>query len=342
MIYCNNLDFACRGDGEEVLPFINNDPSNLPNLVWRRNGDIILNPRQFVDINKYPMPALDLLRPDTNPAAPIGIFSSKRRIAQIIATRGCYYPCTFCGVPSISGKNIRLRKYEHILQEIEILISRYNIEEIHFIDDNITASPRNWFINLLEELIHSKFPARYAFPSGIRIDSLDDQICELMKRAGVYSFAVGIESANQKTIDLLGKKLNINIVQKKLEIISKYKFDVQGCFILGHPSESLMDMIRTIGFACKSRITRAGFFVFTPFPGSKEWNSIRSRYPMKEWQNIISKFNIYSHPPEIERRISNFTLKCIQLYAYLRFYLRPKILIKILSRIKTFFQIKLF
>ena len=339
--FLKSVDFACCGDGEETLPFIfDKSPDEIPNLVWRKNGDIIVNKRHTVDINRYPMPAWDIIKPDTYPPAPIGIFSESRKIAQIITTRGCPYPCSFCGVPLIAGRVMRTRKYEYILSEIELLISRYGMEEIHIIDDNLTIAPRKWLIGFLKELVRAKFPVKFALPSGIRVDLLNEEILHLMKEAGFSAFALGIESANQKTLDIMEKKLKVETVVKKLELVKKFGFYVQGNFILGYPTESIKDNIRTIMFACSLPIQKAGFFIFNPFPGTKEWKSIRDKYPMDMWHRIIEDFNLYKSSKFVERKIPRWILRYIQLFAYILFYMRPKIFLEAVKRLKSAFQLK--
>jgi len=341
LTFLDKVDFACKGDGEETLPFIlDKSPEEIPNLVWRKNGEIRINREHTVDINKYPMPAWDIIKPDTYPPAPIGIFSEAKKIAQIITTRGCPYPCSFCGVPLIAGKIIRTRRYENILSEIDMLISKYGIEEIDIIDDNLTIAPRKWLIGFLNELVKAKFPAKFTLPSGIRVDLVNEEILDLMKRAGFSYFALGIESANQKTLDIMEKKLKVETVVKKLEIISKYGFYVQGNFILGYPTEDLKDNLRTIKFARSLPIQKAGFFIFNPFPGTKEWNQIKVNYPMSMWHRIIEDFNLYRSSKFVKRKIPRWILRYLQIYAYISFYFRPKILFEALKRIKSLFQIK--
>ncbi|MCX7733584.1 MAG: B12-binding domain-containing radical SAM protein [bacterium] len=341
LYFLKSVDFACVGDGEETLIKITKQKHNdIPNLVWRKNGEIVLNHREFVDVNRYPLPAWDLVRPDTYPPLPIGIFSEKTKIAQIVTTRGCPYPCSFCGVPAISGKIIRTREHKYIISEIELLVSKYRMEEIHIIDDNITIAPRKWLIGLLNSLIEANFPVRFALPSGIRVDLVDEQILELMKKAGFYAFALGIESYNQKTLDFMKKKLSIQKVIDKLKLIEKYKFHVQGNFIIGYPTENLRDMVRTISFSLSAPINKAGYFIFNPFPGTDEWRNIKGKYPIEMWDKIISTFNLYRSSKFVERKVGSLILRFIQAFAYFAFYVRPKFLLKNLRKIKSIAQLK--
>lgn len=336
----SSIDLACVGDGEEAITKISSGIQDTPNIAWRQDGKIIINHRTFVDINKYPMPAWDIIKPDSYPPLPIGIFSEKKRICQIITTRGCPYPCSFCGVPNISGKSMRVRKIEYILSEINLLISEFGIEEIHIIDDNITAAPRNWLIELLESLAREKFPVRFALPSGIRIDLIDEHILNLMWKARFYAFAIGIESSNQKTLDEMKKKLKIQKVIDKLMVAKKYDFHIQGNFIIGYPTESITENLRTVLFSLSLPIKKAGYFIFNPFPGTDEWEKIKKRYQIDQWEMIISSFNLYRISRFVERKTSRIALRLIQVLAYFLFYIRPSYLFKNIRKLKSFHQIK--
>lgn len=338
--FYSSIDFVCIGDGEEAIAKISTDYKNAHNIAWRKNGEIAINQREFIDINKYPMPAWDLIRPNTYPPLPIGIFSEKKRICQIITTRGCPYPCSFCGVPNISGKSMRVRKIEYILSEIDLLISKFGIEEIHIIDDNITAAPRKWLIELLNNLSKSKFPIRFALPSGIRIDLIDELLLELMWKAEFYAFAIGIESSNQKILDAMKKKLKIEKVIEKLKLVKKYDFHVQGNFIIGYPTEGIRENIRTVLFSLNLPIKKAGYFIFNPFPGTAEWERIKQKYPPEQWGKIISTFNLYRASKFVERNISRTALRLIQILAYFLFYIRPSYLIRNIKKLKSISQIK--
>ncbi len=344
--YCDKLDFACVGDGEDLIAsarrwLSEKDKSSFPNLVWRNDGAVIINKREFVDVNKYPMPAWDVIKPDTYPTVPISIVSRRTKVASVIATRGCPYDCSFCGVPLIAGRKMRTRKIENILAEIELLVSKYKIEEIHFIDDDLTLAPRKWLLDFLNGLADAKFPIVWALPGGTRIDTLDDEILYLMKKAGCYSFAVGIESANQKTLDHMKKGLTIQKIEKKFEIINKYGFEVQANFILGYPTEDVKDMLRTIRFACNLNVFRAVFFAFKPFPGSTEWGKIKGEIDQKHWAEKISDSNLYTKNfSNHNNRVSPKVIKILQIYAYVRFFGRPRNLINFIRRIKTWHQLK--
>ena len=74
-------------------------------------------------------------------------------------------------------------------------------------DDNFTLI-RKHVIAVCEEIIIRKIKIDWCLPNGVRIDKLDPEMLRLMKKSGCYQMSLGIESANQRILDLIKKRLN--------------------------------------------------------------------------------------------------------------------------------------
>jgi len=84
---------------------------------------------------------------------------------------------------------------ENIIREIELLIKKYGVKEIHIEDDNFTFNKER-VIEFCILLLDKNININWACPNGIRLDTLDEELLKLMEKAGCYSFAVGIESGH--------------------------------------------------------------------------------------------------------------------------------------------------
>jgi len=172
--------------------------SGVPGLVYRKDGRVMINERAIVeDLDKLEFPEWDLIDPRTYPVAPQGTFTKRLPVAPILTSRGCPYECTYCGVKSNTGRKYRTRSPENVIAEIELLVSKYAVREIHIEDDNFTLD-RNRVVRFCNLLIDKKIDISWACPNGVRLDTLDADILKLMERAGCYSFAIGIESGSPK------------------------------------------------------------------------------------------------------------------------------------------------
>lgn len=289
------------------------------------------------DINEIPYPDWDLLQPQTYPSVGMGLFSVETKLAPVVFTRGCPYPCEFCAVPMKSGKVLRKRKIENIIEELVLLRDKFGIPEIHVMDDAF-ALYKQYAGEVCQAMLDNKVNLRWCLPNGVRIDWLDKNLLKLMEKSGCYSFAVGIESGSQRVLDLMNKKLTIERVRETLDMVKRESnIRVTGFFILGYPGETKQETDETIKFACSLPIDRASFFNYTPFPGSKMFFKLKEKLGIDH--TAYDDHFIYSvtYTPEDYTKgdMRRFIRK-----AYRKFYLRPQVLRGILKELKTWNQLK--
>lgn len=341
------VDVAVSGEGEEVVVKLLRGLSEsgrlnvstavrLPGVAGRVDGRIEMAPAERIDPTRLTaLPAWDLLRPDLFPLAPNGIFSRGRRVAPIIATRGCPYKCTFCGARRSMGARVRKRPAERVVDEIEWLARDYGVDEIHFMDDNFSMHA-GYVRDVCEQMLTRRTNIPWACPNGLRLDTLDADLLRLMERAGCYSMAVGIESGSDETLRLIKKRLDTRTIAEKVTLIkNSTRIRVTGFFIVGLPEESEDDIRRTISFAKKLPLDRANFFNYSPFPGSHVYEELKSADEL----GGIDPADLYIHNVVYSpKQIPLGRLRRWQLRAHVAFYLRPRILWGILREIRSLSQ----
>ncbi len=339
------IDWAFIGEAEIGLPkllefiALNNPVSeslnDIPGLIWRRSDKVIVNQQVFcVDIDQFGMPAWDLIRPDTYPFAPHGGFFKNYPIAPIIISRGCPFSCTYCSGRIVSGRRIRYRSVVKVIEEIKLLYHKYGIREIHIEDDNFTHN-HELVKEFCRELKENKLAISWTCPNGVRLDSLTEDLLKTMKEAGLYFISVGIESGSDKVLKDMKKSLTTREIRDKINLIKKCGLEVSGFFIIGYPTETREDIEKTIDFACSLSLTRAGFFLFKPFPGSDiarelvkrgEWQFNNSA---EAWSKFILADAVYAPPGFTLKEIKQWRKKALR-----RFYLRPRIIINFIKAIR--------
>ena len=184
-----DLDYVFKGEAEigfkrlldKLSGRVNISFEDIPGLVRKENGKVIIN-ENFLqeDLDTLGMPAWDLIKPESYPEAQHGAFFKKFPIAPIMTTRGCPFSCTFCAGNLISGKVVRKRSVGKILKEIELLYKDHGIREFHIVDDNFTLD-RIFAKEFLRNLKKLNLDISWAVPNGVRMDTLDDELLELMK-----------------------------------------------------------------------------------------------------------------------------------------------------------------
>ncbi len=331
MEYFQEADFGFAGESELGLPLLMDYITSskkislpeIPGLLWRHNGDIKVNQRVFIDdLDSFGIPAWDLIDPNNYPFAPHQGFAKYFPAAPIVITRGCPFLCSFCATRTITGRKIRRRSIEHVIEEIKLLYYKYKIKEIHIEDDNFTFST-SYVTEFCQRLIQEKVDVVWFCSSGIRIDTLNEEMLKLMKKSGCYTITVAIESGVQRILDLMKKQLSLEKIRRAVELIHKVKYNPIGLFMIGYPGETKEDIEQTIKFAISIPLKRAQFALFHPLPGSEVYQELVEKGELTniQWQNL--KPSKVSYVP---KGLSREELKSLQKKAFLKFHLRPKIL----------------
>jgi radical SAM superfamily enzyme YgiQ (UPF0313 family) len=273
----------------------------------------------FEDLDHLPFPDWDKMTPASFPKAPHGAIVKNFPIGVIMSTRGCPYSCTFCASPEFYNRRIRYRSPGNVADEIEMLVQRYGVREIHFEDDNLTLK-RSHVESICRLLIERGIRLSWACPNGVRADKVDDELIRLMKESGCYYIAFGIESANDAILENVKKGETIETIHRAISIAARHDIVCQGFFIFGLPGETEASIRNTIDFALRSMLNRAQFLILDVLPGSELWTRLKGEF--------VPRFdkNSYKEPEWIPEGLTREMLMSYQSLAFRRFHLRPAVL----------------
>ena len=283
-----------------------------------------------LNIDDFGRPDWSSIDPRTYPVAPHGMIAHAHPIAPIITTRGCPYSCTYCSAPITAGKRMRYRDPKNVVDEIEMLVNDFGVKEIQIEDDNFTLN-RKHCITICEEILKRGIKVLWSLPNGVRIDKLDKEMLLLFKKAGCVSMALGIESANQRILDMIKKELNQEIVKKVVQDVADVGIETVGFFMIGFPTETKQEIENTINFALELPLTRAIFAKVTPLPGTELfdlWEEKYSETGKVDWKT----FNYYQFDADWAD-CSFEEIAKLQTRATFRFYMRPKQLLTMLKQL---------
>lgn len=342
----SNIDFIFRGEAEAGFPvFIDNlkqnkiNLSEIPGLGYREkiNGEvkIKLNKIKLVeDLDSLPFPDYDLMKFTEYPKL---YLSRKHPAAPILTSRGCPFLCTFCSGHRISGKKFRFRSPENVIKEIKHLKEKYNVKEIQIWDDNFTLD-KTRAIKFCDLLIKERMGIIWWCPNGVRMETLDYSLLKKMKESGCYAMVLGIESGSEQIQKDMKKNLDFNKLREVVKYAKKLDIRMQGFFIIGYPTESKEDILKTIELAKSLELDRATFGLFQPLAGSEIYSVLKDAGRLN---NIDFSKVEYSKPSILPVGIRSFDeLKRLQRKALIEFYLRPKIFIRFLFENLSINQLK--
>jgi anaerobic magnesium-protoporphyrin IX monomethyl ester cyclase len=329
------IDYIVLGEGERpLLKLVEclaehqvDSIESINGICFRNNNKIICNApdaRDYLPAQEIPIPLFD-------------IFPLRRYIPQItyaksfpsysvIASRGCPYQCAFCNASSTLGKQVRYKPVQTLLKELHELKEQYGARGIMFLDSTFTVN-KKWLMEFCIEYTKSKLGLPWACNS--RVDTIDRDLLAHMKEAGCWSILFGVESSNQKSLDLIKKGTTVSQNSQALSISLKLGFYVYASYILCLPGETKEDVLATIKYARSIANHMSIFYLPVPYPKTLLWQLCKEMGGLREdarWQD----YNCwdYSNPVYVNPLIGKETMLELYKHAYLTFYSQPLVWIR--------------
>jgi len=332
------IDIVVRGEGEatifELLSALENRLSlhSVFGISFRQQGQIIHNPERLsqVDMDSLPMPAYHLLPMDRyKPHPPRG---RALPFAMMVTSRGCPYQCKFCAKP-VFGSKYRAQSPDKMLTEIIYLQKYHGVKEIGFFDD-IFVLDKERVMGLCRRLINEKI--KLAWTCEARVNLVDLPLLRLMKAAGCYAVAYGIESASPEMLKALGKTITISQVEDAVRMTHQVGLQTIGYFMIGSPGETVETIQGIIGFAKKLKLDYAQFAITTCYPGTEFYKMYLETNKEVTWENFLRAEPDELLAPVFEsEELNRSDLDAWARKAYQAFYVRPAYLLQRVARLKS-------
>lgn len=271
---CSDIDIAVIGEGEitfsELVGRIGSDSeySDLKGIASRVNGEVVLTtPREFIsDIDALPIPAYDLVEsflyyPGTSP-------SKEYPSMYVMGSRGCPFTCSFCS-DAIWKRTLRKRDPQKIIDEAELLITKYGIKELYFQDDTFNVD-KTWFSSICNEIIKRGLHKKCTFKCPMRANKniVTDELFSLAKKANFWMVFFGVESGSQKVLNEVCKSLTKEEISRAFAIARKWGIQTYASFMVGNYPEDQETVAESIAFAKEIKPDYAGAALLIPYPGT--------------------------------------------------------------------------
>ena len=268
------VDIVVRGMGErtfvEVARAIESNGSlrDILGIHFRDQGAIgSTRDRPTEDINNFPPPAYDLIKPERYILeAPGGV-----RQASSIFSRGCPFTCDFC----LDSRNQWIGlSTERMIADIEFWIG-HGANQIQFYDGNFFLG-RARLIEFCDAILASGLQSKFrwiATAVGRRVAKMDDELLARLKQAGLTQVAIGAESGSEELLSRITNKTTVETTTEAVRRLTKHGIDQYLFFMVGYPDEPADALERTLDFVVQlkkinPRLTLHLNYV-TPLPGSE-------------------------------------------------------------------------
>ncbi len=315
------IDVIIRGEGEytmlELVQALENG-ADLREVKGIATREFITAQRPIIeDLDELPFPARHLL-----PLDEYKIINMKLTTGTMISGRGCPHKCSFCSSAAMHGHKLRMRSAENIVDEMEHLLDDHGAQMIAFMDDTFTMNRKR-----VEEVCWEIKERDLDFNWGAtaRADTLSESMLKKMRLSGCITLFVGVESADQQSLDNLNKRVTLDRIKKTFELTRELNVRTIASAVLGMPGDTRQSILKTISFVKTLNPSYAVFSLATPYPGTEFYIDASKRNLIKV--NDWSKYTLLS--PVLETvDCSLEELKTLQKKAFKDFYLRPGYIIR--------------
>lgn len=288
-------DYVIKGDGHSLAQLVDflseggtGDLHEIPNLVYKNNGHIIYTREEPKALNVIPDFSLVKNYDKMN-------LNSFLRIPMLAnASRGCHHKCTFCCIREIY-KDFRRKDKTVVAKSIQSLakmnhpLPRLYPRGIWITDDNFFTDMK-WAKEVLEELSRIRTGCELLIQARVDV-AYDEELLELMQRAGISRLYLGIESLNQKSLDNFEKNASLPDIEYAVKKIRTYGIDIYGLFIFGDDEFKKGDGARVATFARRSGLSGVLIQPLTPFPGTELFRKLKAenRILHENWNEYNGK-----------------------------------------------------
>jgi radical SAM superfamily enzyme YgiQ (UPF0313 family) len=296
-------DFVCIGEGEEsvcaIVDHIMNrrDPVDIPSIAYNwqglrghnrhyrlRLGQSKANTVKAIDLDTLPYPARHIFEWDQYVDLARDVVEAQ---TTAMFSRGCVGKCAFCGA---ADTMVRWRSTENILGELEA-IQTMGIGHVFLTDDSYTVN-RNRVLALSRAIVARGI--RLNMGVQLRLDQLDEEVCDAMYASGIRYVGPGIESGNAEIIRQIGKgpKESKEAMRRQMRLLQKYDWKIRNSYVMGMPGETEAQIMETIEFAKELGADENAFSIVVPYPDSPLWQLALDRGAVHERMDF-SKFLYY-------------------------------------------------
>ncbi len=291
-----SLDVAVFGEGEDTMLELCNSLDTTKNLstvagiAYRENGSIKINQKRPLigNIDEIPFPAWHKL--NMKQYLDFDYLFNKKAF-PIITSRGCTGRCTFCDAQGVWSGRLRMRSAGNIADEISAIRSTYGVNHIVILDDNFTINSKR------AELICSEIEKRdlkISWECNGRVDRVNREMLDMMRKAGCTYIAYGIESGSQEILDYTKKNITLEQIRTAVKATKESGMRVGGFIMMGFPPEteehikSTVDFIKELNLDWVSELS-----ILVPYPGTEIYKEMKSEGLLirEDWNKYYKAFS---------------------------------------------------
>ncbi len=323
-LFLDNFDLVVLGEGEETLLEIvrafenGGNYSSIAGVVFRKQGIGQItraSPRALIsDLDSFPPPMREMFDNNSYQNYYSGKFGYKT--TAVMTSRGCPFSCDFCSRP-VFGNAFRSRSAVKVVDEVEE-VAALGYDRIWFADDCFTLN-RDRLVEVCDEIIKRKLTIDWECLS--RVDTLNAETAQRMKKAGCIRAFFGIESGNDTILRIMNKQITTKQAYTAVQICKKADIKAGAFFILGYPGENAQTILKTVKFASSLPLDYLSFTLPYPIPGTPLHERLGGKLVLDEWEEP-KNLQMVKHKLLFDSQVSELKMKFAIVKGMSQFYIR--------------------
>ena len=209
---------------------------------------------------------------------------------------------------------------------------KYGVREMDVFDPLFTINKKR-VIKVCKEI--QRRGLKIAWSCRSRVDTIDWEMLNEMKKAGCYRIYYGIESGDETILKNIKKFTKLSQIKKSIKLTNEVGILPYGYFMFGSPGETEKSIENTIRLALELPLRYAQFNRLSSLPGTDLYEELKIQLKTDYWRDYILDKKATRELPRVGCDLSDDILNRFIKRAYMRFYFRPKIIFNFLLEIKS-------
>ena len=326
------IDALCFGEGEQPL-FELISADDIHNYLsasksWITKEKVNLRPEMQYEVtyvddyDSLPFPDYDLF--DLDRYQKFNRDHSKKTnkyVASVIFSRGCPFDCNFCVANMLHGRKVRHYSAAKAKEYVKYMIGKFHVTGLAIEDNNFLFN-KKWSVEML--LFLAEQDIEIDLTNGLYINSLDEELILLLKKAKLNNMLFPIESGSKRVLrELMNKNTDLEHAKKMILFCHAQSLQVQANFIVGYPGETPDDIEKTRAFVEDIGVFDwVRFFAATPFHGSHLYKLCKENDYLvtEEYDKFSGDYPIIKTPEFTPEDIQFLSYKLNLLYNFVNNY----------------------
>ncbi len=186
----------------------------------------------------------------------------------VYPARGCPYTCNFCSVIKIAGRQVRSQPVATTMASLRAAKAA-GVRSILFTSDNLNKYAE------VRELMEAMIDEKIELPFFCQVDTQiarQEDLVELMGRAGCFQIFVGVESFSRSVLLAAHKFQNHpDTYGRIIALCRKNRISAHFSNIIGFPTDTREDVLEHLRRLRELDPDIASFYILTPIPGTDQY-----------------------------------------------------------------------